>query len=78
MRVIYRKIRHARYLYIKSNVEKVWDERYTLGVRYLSKNTVYSELSVEDKSPASSDLFIFTFKDSCLHSNTKIPPKSPY
>ena len=24
MRVIYRKIRHARYLYIKRNVEKVW------------------------------------------------------
>ena len=34
MRVIYRKIRHARYLYIKRNVEKVW------GDRYLSKNTV--------------------------------------
>ena len=41
MRVIYRKIRHARYLYIKSNVEKVWGARYTLGVRYLSKNTVF-------------------------------------
>jgi len=34
MRVIYRKIRHARYLYIKRNVEKVW------GARYLSKTTV--------------------------------------
>ena len=34
MRVIYRKICHARYLYIKRNVEKVW------GARYLSKNTV--------------------------------------
>ena len=34
MRVIYRKISHARYLYIKRNVEKVW------GARYLSKNTV--------------------------------------
>ena len=42
MRVIYRKIRHARYLYIKRNVEKVWGARYTLGVRYLSKNTVYA------------------------------------
>ena len=40
MRVIYRKIRHARYLYIKRNFEKVWDARYTLGARYLSKNTV--------------------------------------
>ena len=40
MRVIYRKIRHARYLYIKTNVEKVWGARYTLGARYLSKNTV--------------------------------------
>ena len=36
MRVIYRKIRHARYLYIKMNAEKVW------GARYLSKNTVLS------------------------------------
>ena len=40
MRVIYRKIRHARYLYIKRNVEKVWGAHYTLGARYLSKNTV--------------------------------------
>ena len=40
MRVIYRKIRHARYLYIKRNAEKVWGARYTLGARYLSKNTV--------------------------------------
>jgi len=40
MRVIYRKIRHARYLCIKRNVEKVWGARYTLGARYLSKNTV--------------------------------------
>ena len=40
MRVIYRKIRQARYLYIKRNVEKVWGARYTLGARYLSKNTV--------------------------------------
>ena len=41
MRVIYRKIRHARYLYIKRSVEKLWGARYTLGARYLSKNTVY-------------------------------------
>ena len=41
LRVIYRKIRHARYLYIKRNVEKVWGARYTLGARYLSKNTVF-------------------------------------
>jgi len=40
MRVIYQKIRHARYLYSKRNVEKVWGARYTLGARYLSKNTV--------------------------------------
>ena len=40
MRVIYWKIRHVRYLYIKRNVEKVWGARYTLGARYLSKNTV--------------------------------------
>ena len=40
IRAIYRKIRHARYLYIKRNVEKVWGARCTLGARYLSKNTV--------------------------------------
>ena len=40
MRVIYQKIHHTRYLYIKMNVEKVWGARYTLGARYLSKNTV--------------------------------------
>ena len=40
MRVIYRKTRHARYLYIKRNVEKVWGACYTLGACYLSKNTV--------------------------------------
>ena len=42
MRVIYRKIRHALYLHIKWNVEKVWGARYKLGARYLSKNTVYT------------------------------------
>ena len=40
MRVMYRKIRHARYLYIKRNAENVWGARYTLGARYLSKNAV--------------------------------------
>ena len=43
MRVIYRKICRARYLYIKRNVEKVWGARYILGVNYLSKNTVLSD-----------------------------------
>ena len=46
MHVIYRKIRHARYLYIKRNVEKVWGARYTLGTRYLSKNTVINEAAL--------------------------------
>ena len=41
MRVIYRKIRHAHYLYIKRNVEKVWGAHYTLGARYLSKIRYY-------------------------------------
>jgi hypothetical protein len=27
---------------IKRNVEKVWGALYTLGARYLPKNTVYS------------------------------------
>ena len=40
MSVVYRKIRHARYLYIRRNVDKVWGAHYTLGARYLSKNTV--------------------------------------
>ena len=40
MRVIYRKIRQARYLYIKRIAGKVWGARYTLGARYLSKNIV--------------------------------------
>jgi hypothetical protein len=31
----------ARYVYIKRNIEKVWGARYTLGARYLSKNTVH-------------------------------------
>jgi hypothetical protein len=33
-------LRQASYLYIKRNVEKVWGACYTLGARYLSKNTV--------------------------------------
>ena len=49
MRVIYRKIRHARYLYIKRNVEKVWGARYTLGVRYLSKNTVFCSENLKER-----------------------------
>ena len=40
MRAIYRKIRYARYLYIKRNVEKFWGARYTLSARYISKNSV--------------------------------------
>jgi hypothetical protein len=27
---------------IKRNIEKVWGARYTLGARYLPKNTVYT------------------------------------
>ena len=58
MRVIYRKIRHARYLYIKRNVEKVWGARYTLGARYLSKNTVYILCSVISPPPPQIVLFM--------------------
>ena len=50
MRVIYRKIRHARYLYIKRNVEKVCGARYTLGARYLSKNTVTAEVALHPET----------------------------
>jgi len=42
MRVIYRKIRHARYLYIKRNVEKVWGARYTLGARVIYRKIRYN------------------------------------
>ena len=53
MRVIYRKIRHARYLYIKRNVEKDWGARYTLGVRYLSKYTlIFPEPNYESAAPS--------------------------
>ena len=48
MRVIYRKMRHARYLYIKRNVEKV------RGARYLSKNTVTYFMNI---SPVRAELF---------------------
>ena len=44
MRIIYQKIRHARYLYIKRNVEKVWGARYTLGARCLSKNNLIADI----------------------------------
>ena len=50
MRAIYQKIRHALYLYIKRNVEKVWGARYTLGARYPSKNTVIYFSSNNDNS----------------------------
>jgi len=43
MRVIYRKIRHARYLYIKRNVEKVWGARYTLGALSIEKYGTFGE-----------------------------------
>ena len=46
MRVIYRKIRHARCLYIKRNAAKVCGARYTLGARYLSKNAVYKSFDL--------------------------------
>ena len=54
MRVIYRKIHHARYLYIKRNIEKVWGARYTLGARYLSKNTVTTSMKQSPVSEANS------------------------
>ena len=44
MGVTYRKIRPARYVYIKRNVENVCDARYILDARYLSKYIViYNE-----------------------------------
>ena len=53
MRVIYRKIRHAPYLYIKRNVEKVW------GARYLSKNTAIYQLDAIE-------YLLCTFSSTCF------------
>ena len=61
MRVIYRKIRHARYLYIKWNVEKVWGARYTLGARYLSKNTVNQNI-----------IFVLPQKENCAFTDQNL------
>jgi hypothetical protein len=33
-----------RVIYTSRNVEKVWGARYTLGARYLSKNTVTKKI----------------------------------
>jgi hypothetical protein len=35
-----------RVIYTQKNVEKVWGARYTLGARYLSKNTVIAASSL--------------------------------
>ena len=58
MRVIYRKIRHARYIYIKRNVEKVWGAHYILGARYLSKNTVLLAAQNRKHGVPESDCFL--------------------
>ena len=57
MRAIYRKICLARYLHIKRNVEKVWGARYTLGARYLSKNTVIDVVDITDVVILAGDLY---------------------
>jgi len=61
MRAIYRNIRHAPYRYIKTNVEKVWGARYTLGARYLSKNTVLVSIFYKQNS------FIFSITTDLLY-----------
>jgi hypothetical protein len=33
-------------VYIKRNVKNVWGGRYTLGARYLSKNTVHQNMTI--------------------------------
>ena len=63
-RVIYRKIRHARYLYIKRNVEKVW------GARYLSKNTVIIVLYCTGR-PRTSEEDVERIRQSCIRSPKK-------
>ena len=62
MRAIYRRIRHARYLYIKRNVKKVWGARYTLGARYLSKSTVQSIFYIIYFSPVSRNFLLLEHK----------------
>jgi hypothetical protein len=41
---------------IKRNVEKVWGARYTLGARYLPKNTVHSEWKLKTIHPVVSQM----------------------
>jgi hypothetical protein len=67
MRVIYRKICHARYLYIKRNVEKVWGARYTLGARYLSKNTVINQLDAQNLFYNKFISCLYMFQAPCSH-----------
>jgi hypothetical protein len=43
MRSIHYKGMRGKSNVIKRNVEKVWGVRYTLGARYLPKNTVLSK-----------------------------------
>ena len=70
MRVIYRKIRHARYLYIKRNVEKLWGSRYTLGARYLSKNTVFHVQPEDDHYQAPKHVAV-PYVENTLYSTNK-------
>ena len=72
MRVIYRKIRHARYLYIKRNVEKVWGARYTLGARYISKNKVIKKYCIFDFEVVSSPGCVYELTSGYVVNNTTV------
>jgi hypothetical protein len=59
----------ARYLYIKRNVKKVGGARYTLGARYLSKNTVVLfVLNINDNGRDNS-YFLYTHENLRYHVN---------
>jgi hypothetical protein len=56
---------------IKKNFEKVWDARYTLGARYLSKNTVFiQQISVLNILNVLHNLLSFLFKMPLFHNST--------
>ena len=75
MGVIYRKIRPARYVYIKRDVENVCDARYTLDVSYLSKyiviynETLRNQITSCVRFPVSDCYVLVQASRTCNHSS---------
>ena len=78
MRVMYRKICHARYLYIERNVKKVWGARHTLGARYLSKNTVVQFLLTRPCMHSHTDVCMRMHAHTQLNNHHKNHPKKTW